>query len=367
MGDLFEDYVGDCEDESSRIRRRIIESCNAAREEYYSRTQNGDLEVSSSDIVGRLQGLSIREEIKRETIDDLQRQVDEEKAKRRRTQQELEKLKLENACPPDRSINHIRVVDGEHGAHTNDSLIRLKQRLFKRKQKHEEFIEKFPRPSLSSQRVNLMPAFAPEEEDAYRLVMNGPMHEVLFDRFNVAMTRSEMQCLAPATWLRDEAINQYLTLLRNRSLEQQSGSGPQLKCYFHFTHFWVKLFVDGPYDYKNVKKWTKRGTRKCDLFTQDIVFFPINISNSHWALCIARIPEKQIEYYDSMGGGGKQCMKYVLKYLCDEALDKKNISLVAEEWKMVSHGSSVPQQDNCNDCGAFMCTFSNFVSMNQVC
>ena len=47
-----------------------------------------------------------------------------------------------------------------------------------------------------------------------------------------------------------------------------------------------------------------RWTRKIDLFSKHKVFFPINISNTHWTLAVSYMDEKKIVYYDSLGGVG---------------------------------------------------------------
>mmetsp|Transcript_494 Transcript_494/g.1208 ORF Transcript_494/g.1208 Transcript_494/m.1208 type:complete len:503 (+) Transcript_494:82-1590(+) len=215
--------------------------------------------------------------------------------------------------------------------------------------------------------VNLTPAFTEEEEDMYDAAMNSSDdNKVLVQRFNVDLMAQQMYCLEGLQWLNDEVINFYLSLLRERSLHLvETNATPGLSCYFHLTLFYSKLTENNKYNYKGVQRWTKRGFRKCDLFTQDIVFFPRNIGNSHWTLCVAFIKEKRVEYFDSMAGVGRECMQNILHYLRDEHADKKGSELDTSDWELIDHGPNVPQQNNGSDCGVFLCTFCNFLSMGQ--
>ena len=66
------------------------------------------------------------------------------------------------------------------------------------------------------------------------------------------------------------------------------------------------------------------------------MFFPYNIQNTHWTICVAFMDKKEICFYDSMAGSGSACMKNVLRYLADESISKKKVELDTSEWKMNS-------------------------------
>ena len=72
--------------------------------------------------------------------------------------------------------------------------------------------------------------------------------------------------------------------------------------HYFSTHFMAKLLERNRYSYSRVKNWSK----KFNIMKQNKVFFPINITNSHWTLAVAFIQEKRIIYYDSMGGNGER-------------------------------------------------------------
>ena len=62
------------------------------------------------------------------------------------------------------------------------------------------------------------------------------------------------------------------------------------------TFFYPKLYSTG---YLSVKRWTK----KIELFSDfDLVFIPINTSNTHWSLSIIDLHKKALYHLDSMNG-----------------------------------------------------------------
>ena len=66
-----------------------------------------------------------------------------------------------------------------------------------------------------------------------------------------------------------------------------------------------------------VKGWTK----KVDLFSKDLVIFPICENNSHWYLVAAVLPGREggfIFVLDSLGGGRKRAVENILNYLSSE-------------------------------------------------
>ena len=70
-----------------------------------------------------------------------------------------------------------------------------------------------------------------------------------------------------------------------------------------------KLLPNGRYTYGNVKQWPK----KFDVFKKDKIFIPVNINNTHWTLLVVYIQRKEIHYYDSMNGRGKEYAKAAMK------------------------------------------------------
>ena len=82
------------------------------------------------------------------------------------------------------------------------------------------------------------------------------------------------------------------------------------------------MISDKAYTYKNVARWSK----KFDVFTFDKLYFPVNLSNTHWTLLVVYMQRKEIHYYDSMSGSGKKYLEGLLRWLVDEAQNKKKVS-----------------------------------------
>ena len=103
---------------------------------------------------------------------------------------------------------------------------------------------------------------------------------------------------------------------------------------------------DGVYEYKNVKRWSKKVPGK-DIFNLDKIFFPINVGRMHWVCAVAFIQEKRIQFYDSMGADGRAYLEHIFRYLQDEHMDKKKCPLPdIDEWLLVECTHDTPRQGN---------------------
>jgi Ulp1 family protease len=120
-----------------------------------------------------------------------------------------------------------------------------------------------------------------------------------------------------------------MNMLQERDKALCALPGTTRKSSHFFNSFFVSKLLEGDtYTYKNVKRWTK----KFDIFSKEKVFFPVNISNTHWygapsvvlysvlfafrskffnsvdicdrTMMVAFMQKKKIVYYDSMGGSG---------------------------------------------------------------
>jgi len=198
----------------------------------------------------------------------------------------LEYLKWLQKVVPD---GEFRKLDGEDGDQLatleNDSRLSGLELLRK--------LSKAAAPKKKTHRV--LPITTEEKERAERgLYGHGPSNEVLASRFNVDLTRSQIECLRPGEWLNDEVINFYFKLLQERS---KKSDGP--KVWFVNSFFWGKLSGNThEYSFKEVRRWTTKS--KVDIFALDYVLFPMNIGESHWALGAIDLEEKGFRYFDSM-------------------------------------------------------------------
>ena len=150
------------------------------------------------------------------------------------------------------------------------------------------------------------------EEDVIHLsgVLSGTITQpdtILIDKFQIDMTVAKISCLKPGTWLNDEVINFYSSML----MQDLAQSTKSREIYIFSTFFMSKLNQSGVYSFELVARWTK----KIDIFGLKKVFIPINISNQHWTLVFIDLTVKTIGYYDAMAGNESSYMNLTLKVL----------------------------------------------------
>ena len=192
---------------------------------------------------------------------------------------------------------------------------------------------------------------------------NHDMHETVVEGFSVKINRHHLGTLSGLNWLNDEVINFYRELLQERELKAVQEEGRERRVWFTNTFFISKL-SEGGYNYRNVRRWTKRA--KVDIFSLRLMLIPMNVGGSHWTCAAINFPDKTITYYDSMGASGRLILEILKRYLMDEHENKKKSALPnIEAWRLISPKRSVPQQQNCSDCGVFMCQFLNYLSVDD--
>lgn len=120
------------------------------------------------------------------------------------------------------------------------------------------------------------------------------------------------------------------------------------------TFFFGKFQREG---YAGVRRWT----RNDDIFSYDIVLVPIHIGGIHWCMSVIHMGSKTIQNYDSMGYPNNAVSESLAKYVSDESMDKKNVALNINEWRIRS-AQNCPQQENQSDCGVFSCAIAEFIT-----
>jgi hypothetical protein len=162
-------------------------------------------------------------------------------------------------------------------------------------------------------------------------------------------------------WLNDEVINYCFHLLQQRNDLLHRENNTHGKTKFWTSFFFEKLLDDGKgYKYLNVKKWSKN----LDIFGLSKMFFPINISNNHWALCVADMAERIITYYDSLHRDGVQYLQAMHQYIQDEFFSRKGTHLPhSDKWILKSCAQG--HQNNGYDCGVFAFAYALYLSVNK--
>ncbi|XP_018567904.1 sentrin-specific protease-like [Anoplophora glabripennis] len=201
----------------------------------------------------------------------------------------------------------------------------------------EEKEEEVELPLLTEAQLKLV-------EHAYR----GDPNEILARKFNLNVSRRDLQTLAGLNWLNDEVINFYMNLIIERGKDSKWP-----KSYAFNTFFYTKLLKDGP---QSLRRWTKR----VDIFEHDIICVPIHLG-MHWCMAIINLKDRSIRYYDSMGSSNNKCLEALRRYLEAEHLDKKKTGLDTSDF-ILENIKDIPQQMNGSDCGMFACTFAEFLT-----
>lgn len=214
---------------------------------------------------------------------------------------------------------------------------------------------------LSSNEINIV--------DKYFSSYN--QSSVIIDKFNVPFKVIYLQTLKPGTWLNDEVINFYMSMLSEYDEARPSPPGINKNHYFS-SFFMAKYFnvkdfngssTDSSlYSYSNIKRWTK----KFNVFEKNKIFFPVNRGNSHWTLSYIDITKKEIHYIDSMNHSGRIFLLALLDFLEHEAIDKElNKNFKRSEWTLIDsydHNPPVPQQNNGYDCGMFSIICADYLT-----
>ena len=215
--------------------------------------------------------------------------------------------------------------------------------------------------------ARLAPLSVEETKAVEDLLLYSSPEKLIIDKFNTSLKGKDLCTLRDGTWLNDEVINFYMQLLQQRNEAQCGQNKKKLPSYFLNSFFLTKL-LDGTgiYTYANVRRWTK----KFDVFSADKIFFPINVSNTHWTLAVVHMHDQRIQYYDSMGGKGTKYLDALLRWVQDEHEDKKaklgsGGQFDATRWRRVGTiQATTPQQRNGVDCGVFCILFADFLSDN---
>jgi len=201
---------------------------------------------------------------------------------------------------------------------------------------------------------SLMRPLSGEEKNRVKSAIHGrrPAATIIAQCDSDSVQQQSIWTLQPAQWVNDEIIHYFLLMLAKRDEELCRNDSSRKRCHFFKSFFITKLLneghatMDGKYEYRNVKRWSKNVPGK-DLFKLDKVFFPINQGNMHWLCACAFIQEKRIEVYDSMGASGRRYLNAIFQYLQDDYRDKKGSPMSdVDEWELVESRDGTPQQRN---------------------
>jgi hypothetical protein len=144
----------------------------------------------------------------------------------------------------------------------------------RKKSKAIEEVEKMRFEKEAKQRMaELMRPLTEDEKEivAEAIHGSGPDHEILATFDADSVTRASMQSLRPGGWLTDEVIHSFYVMLARRD-EEMCKQIPQRKRSHFFKSFFITSLLNeghanpaknGTYEYRNVKRWSKKVPGKC--------------------------------------------------------------------------------------------------------
>lgn len=146
------------------------------------------------------------------------------------------------------------------------------------------------------------PALAPvfEATDPVDKAMQQPDATVIArdNASNIEITASSLKTLLPGSWLNDEVINFYVSILNQKYGARQG--------FYIFNSFLAtKIMKNGRTT--ALVRWFKKANIDFGVTTK--VLCPVHVSGNHWALCAIDLKAERYDFYDSLGGQVPQELK----------------------------------------------------------
>lgn len=161
-------------------------------------------------------------------------------------------------------------------------------------------------------------------------------------------------CINHLSWLNDEIINSYLSIIVHY-LRESTGNLNDRPLFHAFNTFFFSTLRDK--GYQGVRRWANRAKIGGEgLLDVDTVFVPVH-GGAHWTLMVVRPMERTIEYFDSMGSRGANQVRKIKEWLRGELGAKYD----EDEWTVLKSVSSM--QDNGSDCGVFLLTNAKAIAL----
>ena len=222
------------------------------------------------------------------------------------------------------------------------------------------------------------------EERHIRDVFNGTRADddeivnMLFENEQTKMTitKKSLRTCQGQSWINDEVINYYLSLLRLRDEELATYNSNHCRCYFFTTYYYSNIVEPlvrnkfGDRQTERIKRWIE----KQNAFNFPIWIFTIHINGNHWILVLVDSIYGTLDLYDSWPNTkqGRRLQTQILdniwkfiNILCN------NRNLMTDVFKVSSSNwdfnivHNCPKQNNNYDCGVFACTFASLLSTKR--
>lgn len=188
-----------------------------------------------------------------------------------------------------------------------------------------------------------------QQAEVDRLWSAGAVDKVICSAFSIEISIRDLLTLADRQWLNDNVIDFYFNLI--------SQDNPEV--FGWTTHFFTTLQERG---YQGVARWLKR--KKLNVAEKAIIFVPINILGTHWALAVVDNTAKSISYMDSLASSGNlPALETIREYMVQEG---KKHNLLVDFYSYTLHPRArTPQQLNGYDCGVFTCQCARYLAKKR--
>ncbi|KAL0336154.1 UNVERIFIED_CONTAM: Ubiquitin-like-specific protease 1D [Sesamum radiatum] len=294
--------------------------------------------------------------------------------------QKTQKTGLSSRQAPFKSPSHLSVKNdeclqssgGQLGSHSSTASPHQSEKdvsgCFSKKENAPRF-----QSTLNSRRNKKTVVLLDEEELEFDVINQADQVGQRDDPEAVEICYSDMECLAPESYLSSIIMNFYI-----RYLQKPTSPKARSRCDYHFfnTYFYEKLKrdvlnkTDKETSFVKFRRWWKG----VNIFEKAYIFLPIN-ENLHWSLVIICIPNKEDEsgpiilHLDSLGlHTSKLIFNDVKSFLIEEwkFLRKEDVvhelPIADNIWDKLSRRIDekvieVPQQRNEYDCGLFVLFF----------
>ena len=203
-------------------------------------------------------------------------------------------------------------------------------------------------------------------------LITGWDNQTLFKDAGFTITNTDLMRVTgwgQSNWVNDNGLDYWFHLLQQRSnLMGYLYKWPKL--FILNTEFFPKFCIDG---FEAVKRWTKN----VDLFSFDLVLFPVPLTTNgevsrdkgltaHWILMAIDFTKKNVLSYDSLKMKKPEGFHTkVLEFLELECEAKLKPSFDRSGWKIYPVKKLPQQEKDDGNCGVFVAEYAERLSTNQ--
>lgn len=242
------------------------------------------------------------------------------------------------------------------------NLLLLRYKIVSNFEKEHDAHEKLSRYIISLEKEAELGAFAKEMKNFPLVIATEIATEEVSQQSFLRCLPVPPSMMHTATYkkngLNDEVINAFVVILNKKTTDS----------YMWSTRFYQKLYENDEYQYKRVRRWTK----KIEIFSYHNILVPINVNENHWILVLIDTKTKALIYFDSfqteknkndVQRTAQTVCNNLKRWLKDLHIHEKKSFPIAH-WPCIIY-KNTPQQDNFIDCGLFMVRIAQMIMLEK--